>query len=173
MLQYLMTEDIRLNHMARCLEERFENGLLNSLVPLRLGREKGRLQRLRKKASFKVEARIEELECSAQRGLKKSSIVPLTQSKWLDDHQNLFISGATGTGKTYLACAIGNQACQLGASVQYSRTSVLLHKLLLLKGRDEYIGYREKLAKVKVLVLDDVGLPGFNAAETAELLECW
>ncbi len=125
--------------MAAALEEQLENPEYRELqFDERLGflvdrewtyRQEKRLTARIKKAKFKEKASMEALDISEKRGLDRRQILYLAQPEWISNHLNTIIVGATGTGKTYLACALGNAACRNGFSVQYFQTLRLLRYL--------------------------------------------
>jgi len=100
-------------------------------------RSQRKITRLTRQAKFRVHARIEQLDYRAKRNLKKSQIRTLAQGEWLRLHQNVLITGATGCGKTYLACAFGHQHCQ-GHSVFYFRLKELLEKMFFAQADGTY-----------------------------------
>jgi DNA replication protein DnaC len=173
--------ELRMFHMQKSFEQLCQSQSINSLSAMEAllfmceaeltGKNQSRYQRLVHQGEFKLRACLEEVTCSAERGLHKSSLVAMMQETWLLEKRNIFIGGATGTGKTYLACAIGQAVCRLGYSVSYTRVSVLLEKLNAMRGLGKAIWFREKLAKVKLLILDDFAVPSFTVQETADVME--
>ncbi|CAG0910551.1 unnamed protein product, partial [Cyprideis torosa] len=91
--------------------------------------------------------------------------------QWIRDHQNLIITGPTGSGKTYLACALTQKACRDGFSAFYLRIPRLFQDLALAKGDGSYAKLLQSYAKVNVLLLDDYGLASMNAEQRHDLLE--
>jgi DNA replication protein DnaC len=136
-----------------------------------LGRQQSRLVRLHKKASFKMRASLEELDYEPARGLKKVQVLEFTKPAWISNHQNVIITGATGVGKTYLACAIGNEGCGLGYPVGYYRTTTLLHKMVEVRGTGNYTRFMEKLQRIKILILDDLGISPLTQEQTEDIME--
>ncbi len=134
-------------------------------------RENKRLQRLLRGAKFKLSARLEDIDYAHPRGLKKTQIATLQTGEWIAKHHNLAMTGPTGCGKTYLACALGYQACLQGYSVRYFRASRLFEALTLSHGDGSYLKFMGQLAKVDVLLIDDWGLEKLTQSQRNDLLE--
>ena len=117
-------------------------------------RDSRRLTNRLQKARLRQQATVADLDYSAARGLDKSVIRALAQGRWVRDHQNVLIVGATGTGKTYLACALAHGACLAGHTVRYHRLSRLLAELLLARADGTYPKRILDLSRADVLVLD-------------------
>ncbi|RKL62639.1 AAA family ATPase [Thermoanaerobacteraceae bacterium SP2] len=129
------------------------------------------LQRLLKQAHLRIPACIEDIDYNCPRNLDRKLIARLSTGEWLQQHQNVLISGPTGVGKTYLSCALGNIACRIGYSTRYYRVSRLLEELVIAKGDGTYSKFLSDLKKIQLLILDDWGLNSFTSAESRELLE--
>lgn len=123
------------------------------------------------KARLKQSVTPEDIDYRTTRGLDKALYVRLLSGQWLGAHQNVLFTGPTGVGKTFLACALANQACRQGATVQYYRTPRLLGELALSKLDGRYPKLLRALAKTQVLVLDDWGLVKHNEESRRDLLE--
>lgn len=134
-------------------------------------RDSRRLTNRLQKARLRQQATVADLDYSAARGLDKSVIRALAQGRWVRDHQNVLIVGATGTGKTYLACALAHGACLAGHTVRYHRLSRLLAELLLARADGTYPKRILDLSRADVLVLDDFGLTPIADAARTELFE--
>lgn len=134
-------------------------------------RENKRLQRLLKAAHFKITARLEEVDYTHPRGLKKSQIAALQSGVWINKKHNLVITGPTGCGKTYLACAIGHHACYQGYSVRYFRATRLFEALTIAHGDGSYLKLIGQLAKADLLIVDDWGLETLTQSQRNDLLE--
>lgn len=133
----------------------FEERLL-LLVELECTHRSGsRIQRRLKLAEFPMPATIEDLDFSPERGLDRRLILELAQCNWIDKALNILILGATGTGKSFLASALGVAACRLGYSVRYVRTSRFLHSLAQARQDGSYLAFLRSLNKTEVLILDD------------------
>lgn len=118
-------------------------------------RSASRIQRRLKLAEFPLPATIEELDFSPERGLDRRLILDLAQSTWVEKALNILILGATGTGKSFLATALGVAACRSGYSVRYVRTSRFLHSLAHARQDGSYFAFLRSLKKTEVLILDD------------------
>ena len=137
-----------------------------------LARENARLAWALKAAKLKLsQAAVEAIDYPARRELDKALIRQLTTGRWIAEHQHVLITGATGTGKTFLACALAHQACRQGARALYWRVSRLFHALALARADGTYTRLLSKLARVDVLVLDDLALVPLQDAERRDLLE--
>ena len=130
-----------------------------------------KLARLLKEAKLRLPACLEDIDYQYPRGLDRDLIINLKSLGWLDPHQNILISGPTGVGKTYIACALGNAVCRNDFKVRYFRVPSLLTELNAAKGDGSYPRLRRNLARMKLLLLDDWGLSPFNQLESRELLE--
>lgn len=130
-----------------------------------------RLARLLRSARFKLAARTEDIDYEHPRGLRQSQIASLASGDWLARHRNLLITGPCGTGKSYLACALGHMACLKGHSVHYYRMSRLLEELTLAHGDGSYSKQLKQLAKTDLLILDDWGLEPLTQQHRNDLLE--
>jgi DNA replication protein DnaC len=98
---------------------------------------------------------VEDLDLSPERGLERRLVLELSQCNWIDKALNILVSGATGTGKSYLACALGVAACRSGYSVRYLHTSRFLHTLTHARQDGSYLNLLRSLSKTEVLILDD------------------
>jgi len=135
-------------------------------------RESKRLARLLREAKLKLpSACLEAIDATPKRGLAKAVVRQLATCQWINGAQNLAITGATGTGKTYVACALGNLACRRGHRTLYRRTSRLFHELALARADGSYVRLLAKLARVRVLIIDDWGLTAPSDVERHDLLE--
>jgi len=134
-------------------------------------RDNKRLQRLLKAARFKLLATLADVDYTHPRGLMKTQIATLQTGEWLFKKRNLLITGPTGCGKTFLACAMGNYACHQGMSVRYFRATRLFEMLTIAHGDGSYLKLINQLAKADVLIIDDWGLEKLTLSQRNDLLE--
>jgi DNA replication protein DnaC len=168
--------------MARALEEQlaqpgtaalsFEERIAMIVDREMSFRDTKRVTRLLKQAKLKVSgACLEDVDYRPGRGLEKKFVAQLGSGDWIRHHQNCLLTGPTGSGKTWLACALGNAACRQGFSVQYIRLPRLFEELRIAHGDGSFTRRLAALAKTDVLLIDDWGLAPPSAAERADLLE--
>jgi DNA replication protein DnaC len=149
----------------------FEERLL-LLVDLECTRRlDNRTKRRLKLAQFPMQAAIEDLDFSPERRLERRLVLELAQCYWVDKARNILISGATGTGKSFLACALGSAACKLGYSVRYLHTARFLHTLNNARKDGSYLALLQSLSKIEVLILDDWMRDPIQVAAAQDLLE--
>lgn len=122
-------------------------------------------------AKLKHAAVPEDVDYRAARGLDQSLFSRLLTGSWVKEHQNVLITGPTGVGKTWLGCALTNQACRLGHSSLYLRVPRLFEELVIAHGDGRYVKFIAQLAKVDVLLLDDWGLAVLTDSARRDLLE--
>jgi DNA replication protein DnaC len=173
--------ELRLSGMAEALEEQrgrpdlsdmdFWDRLALLLEREVTCREDRRLARLLQLAKLHLPDAVEDIDFRSPRVLDRSVVLRLATAEWVRAHQVVLVTGATGTGKSYLACALGNAACRHGLSVRYYRFSRLLSDLALARGDGSYGKALEKLAKTELLILDDFGLAPLSDSERRDLLE--
>jgi DNA replication protein DnaC len=134
-------------------------------------REDRRLKRLLNGAKLKINACVEDIDYRTPRGIDKSVILRLADCEWIKNGQNVIITGPTGVGKTFLSCALANKACRRGYSSIYKRTPRLFQEVAIARGDGSYAKLMNKLAKIKLIVIDDLGLTPLTDIERRELLE--
>ncbi|AOE85914.1 IS21-like element helper ATPase IstB [Pseudomonas sp. TCU-HL1] len=135
-------------------------------------RETRKVERLVKGARLREsQAVLEDVDYRASRGLDRSLLMSLTECEWLRRRQNLILTGATGTGKTWLACAFGNQACRLGFTTCYRTANQLFEDILLSQADSTLPKLRRQLIKTQLLIIDDLGIGGITAQLGPLLLE--
>ena len=134
-------------------------------------RENRRLKRRLRQAKLRDNASIEDIDFRSSRGLDKSVILSLAQCEWIRNHQNVIITGPTGVGKTYLACALAHKSCREGYAALYSRLPRLFEELAVSRGDGRYEKILNKIAKTDVLVLDDWGLSVLKESQRKDFLE--
>ncbi len=137
-----------------------------------IGRENKRIDRSLKEAKLKLGAAcIEDIDYPARRELDKASIKQLATCRWVHEHLNVVVTGATGTGKTYLACALAQQACRKGYRALYRRATRLSDELVLARADGTHAQALKRLARVDVLVIDDWGLAPLKDQDRRDLYE--
>lgn len=129
------------------------------------------LQRGLKNANFRYKASIEQLDYTEERGLDKNMIQRLSDCSFIDKGEDLFITGSTGTGKSFLATALGQQACLLGYKVLYTNTTKLLSQLKMAKADGKHLKELTGIEKKDVLILDDFGIQPLDAPGRAILMD--
>ncbi len=173
---------LRLEGMARALEEQLQSSGAEALsfeerIAMLVDREAifrdtKRVSRLLQNARLKVgSAAIEDIDYRAGRGLDKKQFAHLASCDWIRRHQNLVLTGPTGSGKTWLACALGNAACRQGLSVLYVRVPRLLEELRIAHGEGSFTKRLSQLANTDIIILDDWGLAPLSQSERTDLLE--
>lgn len=152
---------------ALSFEERF--GLLVDcqLTELEDRRMKNRL----KNAKLRLSACMEDLDCRQARGLDRAQALSLAQNHWVKNHHNILITGPTGVGKSYLACALAQKACRDGHAALYQRVPKLLPEIAISRLDGRYAKIFTPLGKCEVLILDDFLLSPLTRDEQRELLE--
>jgi DNA replication protein DnaC len=134
-------------------------------------KENKRLNRLLKDAKLKLQASIEDIDYRTPRGMEKSAILSLASCNWIRNHQNLLISGPTGVGKTFLACAFAQKACREGFRSLYLRSAQFFYQITLAQADGSYGTLMKRLSKTHLLVIDDLGLAPLTDPERRDLLE--
>src|SRR4051794_245395 len=137
-----------------------------------LARDNKRLARVLRAAKLRIPgACIEDIDFAPKRDLDRAAVRQLGTCTWIASHANVIITGATGTGKSYLACALAQQACRSGYRVAYRRMPRLIEELTLAHADGTYTRLLGRLAKVDVLVLDDWGIAPLRDQERRDMLE--
>ena len=134
-------------------------------------RENRRLSSRLRRARLKHNAALEDIDYRHPRGLDKSLIQSLATCQWVKEHLNILITGPTGVGKTWIACALAQKACREGYTAGYLRLPRLLQEMAIAKGDGRYPKLLATLAKTDVLVLDDWGLAKLTGEQRRDLLE--
>ena len=136
-----------------------------------LHRNQRKQERLTRAAHFKLKAQAKDIDYQHARGLQPSHIASLLMCDWIKKAQNLLLTGPCGTGKTYVACALGQQACLKGFSTQYYRLPRLILALTQAKADGSYSKLLKTIASLDLLIIDDWGLEPLNAATRNDLME--
>ena len=134
-------------------------------------RKNNRFIRMIKGARFRYQASLEELSYEPSRGLNKSMIVSLATCKYITKGESVLITGATGCGKSYLASALGHQACLHGHSVIYSNTQKFMLRTKMARADGTILKYFDKIANASLLILDDFGLTKMDQQQQFDLME--
>lgn len=130
-----------------------------------------RLQRLIKNARFRYQASFEEIDFSAKRNLDKNQLLRLSSCDWITKNQNLIITGSTGSGKSWIASALGHLGCQRGYKVLYKNCIKLFDELKIAKADGSYFKEMTKIEKMDMLIMDDFGLKPLDGNQKLMLLE--
>ena len=177
-----MTE-LRLHGMKNAFMEQMDQTALFTDMPFEerltilidkevIERKNRRIIYLLRNARLKYKnADISDIDYHNNRGLDKKLIQSLSQNDWLDRCHNLIITGPTGTGKTWLANALANQAIISGYSAHYIRISTLIEELTLKRAEGNYLKWLKRMKSFRLLILDDLGLMALTTEQTQELLE--
>ena len=172
-------KSMKLKIMAQMLAEP-DNSLRELSFEERLGimvekewlqKKNSRIQRLLRKASFGLDACIEDIDYTVERTIDKKVINTLSTCSFIEQKLGIILSGKTGTGKTYIACAIGNAACRNGYSAKYFRVPELLLEIQEAKSQNRYLKFITGLGRIKLLILDDLGLKSYTLEESRDILE--
>lgn len=134
-------------------------------------RQNKKTHRLLKQAKFRQQATIAQIDYTTHRNLDKNMFMRLSTLDFMKKNENIIITGASGVGKSYIAHAIGHQACMTNKKVLYSNTARLLNKLKLAKIDGTYIKEINKISSVELLILDDFGLQAFDNFSREALLD--
>jgi DNA replication protein DnaC len=134
-------------------------------------RHNRRIERQVYYAKFRYKASIEDIHYHADRSIDRNQIMRLADCTFIGRNENLLITGSTGIGKSYVATAIGYQACMLGYRVWYASTPKLFAKLKMAKADGSYIKEIAKIERQQLLILDDFGIQPFDAQSRAALME--
>lgn len=174
-------EEMRLHGMSKALRQWLEIPKEKDIAPADLiglladaewlYRENRKLDLRLRNAKLKQSACVEDIDYSHARGLSKSVMMDLASSRWAHSKQNIILTGPTGVGKSYVACALGQKACRDGFTVVYRRATRLFDELAQARGDGTYPHLLRRLAKAQILILDDFGIEALGATQRKELLE--
>jgi DNA replication protein DnaC len=169
---FAMVQALQTQMEMKDIEEMNFTDRLGLLIDAELiARENNRLQSRLRTAKLRLSACIEDLDIKAARGLDRTVVTALATSDWLKRHQNVIVTGATGAGKTYVACALAQKACRDGYTVFYERAPKLFQDLALAKADGRYYKIMTNLAKKDLIVIDDFALAPLTDEQRRDLLE--
>lgn len=134
-------------------------------------KEDARMKRYLQAARLKLPACVEDIDYRTPRGIDRAVLMGLLCCDWVRHHHNVLITGPTGVGKTFIACALAHKACREGYRAFYLRCPRLFQQMALARADGSYGKLLTKLAKVQVLVIDDLGLAPMNDSDRRDLLE--
>jgi DNA replication protein DnaC len=172
---------LRLDGMVQALEEQRRQPDITQLdFEARLGllverqwvwKENRFLARRLKYAQLKISASLEDIDYRHPRGLKRAQIEQLRASRWVQEHRHCLITGPTGAGKTYLACALGHQACRDGHRTLYYYAPKLFRALQTAQADGSLLSLLKKLVRAPLLIIDDLGIASVSGKAYRDLLE--
>lgn len=175
-------KQMNLSRMAESLKDRLHNGDNRDLSHEQfiallvedeyIARKQRRLQKMIASAGFKPEQpSLEDITYDTTRGFEKKDIIQFSTLQWIENAHNIILTGPTGCGKSFLAQAIALQACRLGAPALNIRYNMLLEEVNAARGTGTYLRYLKKLAKMKVLVIDDFLMHDTTNTELSSLMD--
>jgi DNA replication protein DnaC len=172
---------MQLGALADAFKEQLDNPAMDDLTfaerfgllvdRLWIWREEKRMKRLLKNAKLKLQACPEDIDYRTPRGIDKSVLLSLMNCGWIRKHQNVLIIGPTGVGKTYIACALAQKACREGITVSYIRAPRLYHDLAISKADGSYSRLMGRLARTRLVLIDDFGLAPMTDPDRRNFLE--
>jgi DNA replication protein DnaC len=136
-----------------------------------LSRKNSRIKRLIHSASLGINACIEDIDYTTDRKIDKKTMQALSTCSFIVQKLNVIITGKTGCGKSFISCALGNNACRHGYNVKYYRIPELLLEINDAKADNRYNKFMSQLQNVKLLILDDIGLKSYTLEESRDILE--
>ena len=134
-------------------------------------RKNNRLARLLRSAYFPQSACVEDIDYQYKRAKDKHLILKLAQCNYIEEKLNVIVSGMTGSGKSYLACALGNAACRKEYKTKYIRIPELLIDITHAKIDNNYSRFMKKIKSFSLLIIDDIGLQSYTLEESRDILE--
>ena len=171
--------DMKLKTMAQMLSQpdpsylelTFEERLGLMVEKEWIAKKNSKIKRLLRNANLGLNACIEDIDYSSNRTISKQLILELANCDFIEKSLNIITTGKTGSGKTYLICAFGNNACRKGYTVKYYRIPELLLEIQEAKSRGQYSRYMKGLQTTRLLLLDDIGLKSYTLEESRDTLE--
>ncbi|MGB0908009.1 MAG: IS21-like element helper ATPase IstB [Maricaulaceae bacterium] len=177
----IMLEGLRLTAMAESYKEIVRSRMVSDMTTpeviaqMCLAQKEANkhktLIRLKRAAKFKFDAQPEDINWDASRGLDKSKLRSLTLPDWVNRTENVMLTGASGTGKTWLACAIGQSVIRHGVTVRYARTNLILEDMRAAHLDGTIARLRKAFIKPKLLIIDDFGIAPISEPEKEDLFE--
>jgi len=172
-------KDMKLKVMAQMLSDpdstvrdlSFEDRLALMVDGQWFAKRNTKIKRLLKSASLTVDACIEDIRYLPDRTIDKKTVQTLSTCTYIEQKLNIVVSGCTGSGKTYLICAFGNCACRHLYKVKYYRVPELLLEMQDARDEGKYLKFMDGLSKIKILILDDIGLKTYTVEESRDILE--
>lgn len=174
-------KEMKFYGMLRAFQTNFESGTSNDMTTDEMlaylveeewdDRYNRKIARAILNARFRYKASVEQMSFDADRGMDKNQVKRLAECTFIKKQENILITGSTGIGKSYLACALGQQACTLGYRVMYFSTCKLFAKLKMAKADGTYINEIDRLERQHLLILDDFGIQPLDAQSRAMLME--
>jgi len=134
-------------------------------------RNNRRIERCLRNAHFRYKTGIEQIDFENNRNLDKNQILRFAECQFIDKSENILITGSTGIGKSFIASALGNQACMLNYGVYYTNTTKLFTKLKMAKADGSYIKEIARIEKQDLLILDDFGINPLDNMSRSALME--
>lgn len=169
---YGMAQAFRASLESKLNDQMQADELLTHLIEQEwLDREQRKTQRHIRSARFRYQATIEEVDYSSGRSLDKNQLMRLADCSFISRKENLLITGPTGVGKSYLASAIGYQACRLGYKVRYFNMAKLFNWMTMSKADNSYLRELTRLEKTDLLIIDDFGLQPIDGSNRMMLME--
>ena len=172
---------MKLIGMLRAFRSSFESGTMNTLTSDEMiahlieeewdDRYNRKIARMTANAKFRYKASIEQMYFESERGIDKNLVMRLAECTFIGRKENILITGSTGIGKSYLASAIGQQACNLGYRVMYLNASKLFAKLKMAKADSSYISEIAKMERQQLIILDDFGIQPLDAQSRSIFME--
>jgi len=174
-------KEMKFYGMLRAFETSLESDVLNALTKDEMiahlideewdDRCNRKIARNTHNAKFHYKASIEQISFDTDRGVDKNQVMRLAECTFIKNKENVMITGSTGIGKSYIASAIGQQACTLGYRVMYFNTTKLFAKLKMAKADGSYINEIGKIERQQLLILDDFGIQPLDAQSRSALME--
>jgi len=176
-----LMQNMKLTGMASCYESIIDlpmdkhpdtHECIATLIEAELqNRSHKRTSMLLRLSKLRYAASLQDIICSEKRNLSKQVVAQLADCTFIERSENLLITGATGCGKSFLACAIGNQACLMGQRTLYFNMNRLCEQILVSKAEGTYIKWMNRIQKAKLIILDDFGLQPLNSEIRLALLQ--